>query len=159
MLIGQSYTQSTQADVEKALGGWNDLPRNLAPATANDFYQLLSHNYSPKILFRQPRVIRHTWETDRLPVAPPAGSYDWKDVLLLVNTRLFVAPDFSGIMVVIDCVWNREKHPNPIMLYQPSFFSFKQCKHEEVERKQLGRDLERVWCKQCGFETEIDSGD
>ena len=156
MTLGQHNHTFPDAELPPRLGGHSDLPPNLAPATEQDFWRVVSLGLW-RIFDRQPRV-RYTEWVASYEIKP----HDKDDAgVVLPNVKLFTRPDLSGVMVVLthhharpstdDATWGR---------YEPRFWTFEACRHMTVtSTSDAYSSLVERRCEECGFWTKIDSGD
>lgn len=141
MMLGQHSHIFPDAELPARLGGFNDLPPNIAPATDQDFWRVVSLGLW-RVIDRQPRIVL----ADRITIN---------------NAKLFTRLDLSGVMVVLthhharpstdDALWGR---------YEPHFWTFAACRHMTTTSKgDAYSSLIERRCEECGFWTQIDSGD
>lgn len=166
MTLGQHNHTFPDAELPARLGGHSDLPPNLAPATEQDFWRVVSLGLW-RIFDRQPFVYTLPWEEEGRLVTPAGGlnaiNPTWADVpkRTLTNVKLFTRHDLSGVMVVLmhhharpstnDAIWG---------WYEPRFFTFAACRHMTTTSKgDAYSSLVERRCEECGFWTKIDSGD
>lgn len=156
MMLGQHSHIFPDAELPARLGGFNDLPPNIAPATEQDFWRVVSLGLW-RVFDRQPRVRYTEWVAS---YEIKAHDKDDADVVL-PNVKLFTRHDLSGVMVVLthhharpssdDAIWGR---------YEPRFFTFAACRHMTTTSKgDAYSSLIERRCEECGFWTQIDSGD
>jgi len=151
MMLGQHNHTFPDAELPTRLGGHSDLPPNLAPATEQDFWRVVSLGLW-RIFDRQLLIDRVVW--DKHQQLRPGTR-------MLPNVKLFTRRDLSGVMVVLthhharpstdDAIWGR---------YEPRFFTFAACRHMTTTSKgDAYSSLVERRCEECGFWTQIDSGD
>jgi len=156
MMLGQHSHIFPDAELPARLGGFNDLPPNIAPATEQDFWRVVSLGLW-RVFDRQPRIALADWGKNNSLRTP----IDKESYVTINNAKLFTRPDLSGVMVVLthhharpstdDALWGR---------YEPHFFTFVACRH--MTTTSLGNaysSLIERRCEECGFWTQIDSGD
>lgn len=160
MMLGQHSHIFPDVELPARLGGHSDLPPNIAPATEQDFWRVVSLGLW-RIIDRQPRVAADPWNYNRdLIQIKHEGSASPRQETL-TNVKLFTRPDLSGVMVVLthhharlssdDAIWGR---------YEPRFFTFAACRHMTTTSKgDAYSSLIERRCEECGFWTQIDSGD
>lgn len=154
-MLGQHSHIFPDAELPARLGGFNDLPPNIAPATEQDFWRVVSLGLW-RIIDRQPRVQIGHWRVTKDLVTPVTHAA----TMTLPNVKLFTRVDLSGVLVVLehhhatrksDAVWGR---------YEPRFFTFAACRHMTTTSKgDAYSSLIERRCEECGFWTQIDSGD
>lgn len=158
MPIGQSSRRFADVEQAKLLGGFNDLPPNIEPAAEADYWALIASSQGFLVQSRQPYVDSAAWIQG---ICAPPSNDSASLTKFISNARLFIADDLTGILVILE--YQRPIYEKGVMIrdgtYKPRFYKFAACKHEHVNKTQLGPSYALFACEDCGFWTRVDSSD